>query len=82
MKIYLSMHSARFRATLFSTLVAPLAARPAGQLLIVHFAVKLFVLFSVSGKTLALARGSTLDSHRGSVYSKKKELLSGTLFLL
>ena len=60
--------------------VAPLAARPAGQLLIVHFAVKLFVLFSVLGKTLALARGSTLDSRRFSIYSKRKRAPRGNSF--
>ena len=58
------------------TRVAPLAARPAEQLSIVHFAVKLFVLLSKSGKTLALARGSTIDSRQYSLdFQKEKRAL-------
>ena len=63
--------------------VAPLAARPAEQLIIVHFAVKLFVLLSKSGKTLALARGSPLDSRQYSLdFQKGKRAPAGAFLFL
>ena len=64
------------------TRVAPLAARPAGQLLIVHFAVKFFVIDTISGKTLTLVRGSTLDSRQYSLIFQKEKRPVGTFFFL
>ena len=61
---------------------APLAARPAEQLLIVRFAYISLVTHNFVGKTLTLVRGSPLESNRCRVkiYQKatpKKEWLFG-----